>query len=110
MTEWLKEHQFKAGQSGNPLGNGLDRHSTKTLTAKLRDLLEEEIDYKDLANTKKKMKISDALLSSLLAKALFKQDIQAMKIIYERLEGSAIQKTEDVTDYSKLLDKIKNAK
>lgn len=91
MNEWLKPHQFKPGQTGNPLGNALDRHSTKTLTAKLRDLLDEEIDYKDLTNTKKKMKISDALLSSLMAKALFKQDMQAIKVIYERLEGAPSQ-------------------
>jgi len=82
---------FKKGQSGNPLGNALDRHSTKTFAAKLNDMIDREIDYKSLEGKKARMKLDEGVLTALFAKALFKQDVQAAKVLIEMRDGKPAQ-------------------
>jgi len=37
-----EDTQFKPGQSGNPLGNALDRHSTKPISKWINEMLNDE--------------------------------------------------------------------
>ena len=82
---------IKKGEVRNPLGNGADRHSTKTFKKKLQEMVEREIDYKALDGTKQRMKIDEGILTALMAKALFKQDVQAIKILIEMNDGKPPQ-------------------
>lgn len=78
------EHQFKPGQSGNPKGMAKGHKNFRT---RLLELAEKEIDYKDLGNNKQRMRAGDALTTALFAKAIFKGDTQAAKIILEQSDG-----------------------
>ncbi len=79
---------FKPGQSGNPNG----RPKGKSLTTILRDLLERKINVKDpISGKKTKKTIRDHIGLNLAAKAV-KGDLVAIGIVFDRLEGKAVQR------------------
>lgn len=90
-----KEHQFKPGQSGNPAGLPKGFRSFKT---RIRELADKEIDYKDLDNKKIRTTAGDAVITALYGKAVYKQDVQAAKIIMEHVEGASFNLTSQETD------------
>jgi len=86
-----KEHQFKKGQSGNPNGRIKGRKTLKTI---IRDLLEKQIEYEPTKGQKITAKGGEALIHTMLIKAVGKNDVAAAKLLIEHLEGKPVQSLE----------------
>lgn len=83
----FKENQFKPGQSGNPLGNALDRHSTKRFSTIINEILDnEDIEFEDLKKQAKTGKAREALSYALLKKANG-GDVKALQLLFEWSDG-----------------------
>lgn len=76
--------QFKPGQSGNPAGA---KPGWRTFRARIKEFADKEIDYKDLEEIKVRINAGDAVIMALFAKALYKGDMQAARIILEHADG-----------------------
>ena len=87
-----KDTQFKPGESGNSDGRPKGRKSFKTI---IQEIAEQNIDYKDLKNKKISIKAGEALIISLFAKALYKKDSQAAKILMEHAEAKKLELSGD---------------
>jgi hypothetical protein len=72
------EHQFKPGHSGNPKG----RPPGKSLTARLRKILDREVSGR---------KIADLLMEE-MAKSALKGDFRFMQEIFNRIDGKVPDK------------------
>lgn len=83
-----EEYKFKPGESGNPNGRPVGRKSFKTI---IQEIAEQNIDYKDLKNKKISIKAGEALIISLFAKAIYKKDSQAAKILMEHAEAKKLE-------------------
>ncbi len=79
---------FKKGQSGNPKG----RPKGQSLSTLLRNLLERQLTTKDPVTKRKiRKQIKEHINLRLTSKAI-DGDIRAIEVIYDRLEGRAIQR------------------
>ena len=88
-----KRTRFKPGQSGNPKGL---KKGTRHLSTILKEFLSANINISDpLTTTDKKVKmmLGDALVRKLL-KSGVEGDLQAIKEIFDRSEGRAVQRQE----------------
>jgi len=93
-----KATQFKKGVSGNPDGPKPGYKLMKTI---LRELIEGDVNYEDLAGKKKRMSAAQAVMLAQVAKAIHKQDTNAAKFVVEELEGLKTQKIEsESTNFS----------
>ena len=81
---------FKKGQSGNPKGRV---KGSKNMSTRIREMLECELDYRDLEGNKKKTKIKD-ILSEKILKMAMGGDIRAMKEVMDRAEGKVMDSIE----------------
>lgn len=88
-----KDHQFKQGISGNPNGRP---PGVKSFKAIIKEMAEKEINYKDLNNKKISTKAGEAMIIALFAKAIYKNDAQAAKILLEHVEGNKTIHANDV--------------
>ena len=84
-------NRFKKGESGNPKGapKGAKRFKTR-----LKELAEQEIDYKDLSNKKIRTSVGNAVILALAAKGIYKQDVTALKTLIEMIDGKAVNRVE----------------
>ena len=98
-----KDTQFKPGESGNADGRPKDRKSFKTI---IQEIAEQNIDYKDLKNKKISIKAGEALIISLFAKAIYKKDSQAAKILMEHAEAKKIEFSGDEDNPIKIESKV----
>ena len=78
------EHRFKPGQSGNPAGRA---KGSVSITARIKKLLEMELDVKDPVTTKPCKKTVSEIIGLRLAKEAMGGNIKAVKIILDRTEG-----------------------
>lgn len=78
-----KATRFEPGKSGNPAGLPKGYKSFKRLIA---EAVAKPVVYKDLKNKKKPMKAREAIINAIVAKAIFKQDVQAAKTIIDAME------------------------
>lgn len=81
---------FKEGQSGNPKGNALDRHSTKPIRKQAAELLEQGIDtLEGLQNYKGSLSksVKQVLVEEIIKKAIDNQDVAAFRAIMDAVEG-----------------------
>ena len=88
-SPWLKEYEFKPNESGNPGG----RPKGKSLTAVLRELLD-QIPKGDTA------KLKERIVKALLDKAL-RGDTRALDLIFERSDGKVKDELE-VTEVQRI--------
>ena len=98
--------QYKKGQSGNPAGK---KPGERRLATIMKEMMDVEIPYKDLENKSTKMRVDQALIMALLARALYKQDTRAMDILLDRIDGKLENTTtliHEAPDTSAILEKI----
>jgi hypothetical protein len=82
-----RKTQFKPGQSGNPKGRPRKGES-------LTEILREQATIKDVARGRTKIERQAAIADKLWTLAI-RGDIAAIKYIYDRLDGSPVQRTEN---------------
>ena len=88
-----KEHQFKPGQSGNPKGRPPGMSVENQLRALFDLLLDENC---PLTGETGKKKVSHLVNAQLVAKAAKEGDLKAIDMIYDRLEGKALARNQEV--------------
>jgi len=89
--ENIESHKFKKGQTGNP--NGRPKGS-RSLTTILREYMDKELEINDPITKKLVNKrIGDIVNLKLIANAI-KGDQQAIKMVFERLDGMPTQKVD----------------
>ncbi len=98
-----KKTQFKPGESGNADGRPKGRKSFKTI---IQEIADQEIDYKDMKNKKISMKAGEALIIGLFAKAVYKKDSQAAKILMEHAEAKKLDLGSDPERPVKMSSKV----
>lgn len=84
MTDWLKPHQFKEGQSGNPAGKPKGLRNRSTI---VREAIEAILQGRD-------QQVVDAMTAAIIEKAV-SGDVQA----YKELMDSAYGKNADTTKH-----------
>jgi len=77
LTPW------QPGQSGNP--NGLPK-GYKMLTTRLKEVCNTGIKYKDINRKDKRMKVGDAIMTALVAKAIYGGDLDAIECILKHVD------------------------
>lgn len=82
---------FKPGQSGNPAGM---KKGTRHLTTIVREILDTEIEVEENGEREKKS-LADVIARKLIKKAM-EGDIRAIQEIFDRTEGKAVQKIDQV--------------
>lgn len=93
-AEQLRPHMFKPGQSGNP--KGLPKGTVQFKTRLLRRL-EEQLEFPDFVNNKKKKaEIIDAVVDKLITMAL-KGNTKALEMIIDRIDGPLKQRLEQTS-------------
>ena len=100
-----KEHQFKPGVSGNPKGRP---KGVQSFQDRIRRLVDEEVNYKDVNGKQRKTKVGDMLITAMIKKVMKEDDVAAARLLIEHLDGKALQKNQEVPpsleDALKLLD------
>lgn len=82
--------RFQPGQSGNPKG----KPKGKSFKTRVQEYAEKNISFVDFDKKKITTEAGDALIISMFAKAIYKQDVAAAKLIMECLDGKAPQSAE----------------
>jgi hypothetical protein len=82
------EHQFQPGESGNPAGRPKGAKNRSTV---LREIYEMVIEGKDLTDAKKEMTVEQAVMHSLIKKAIA-GDVPAIKEAQDTLYGKVPDK------------------
>ena len=107
-----KETQFKKGQSGNPKGG----RTGKRFQTIINELMSKNINYEDLDGKKKKVKVDEAVILSLIAEAIKPSDkskAKAIEMLLDRVDGKVVQENinhgdqeiiVNIMDYSKVND------
>ena len=101
LTPW------EEGESGNPEGRP---KGSRNIATRLKELMQVAMSEENpMTGQTKKAKAGDLIYAQLIAKAAKNGDMAAIKEIFDRLEGKAVAKTEDVTERS-FMDNLRDAK
>lgn len=100
-----KATQFKKGEVANPTGRP---KGVISFQDRIRRLVDEEVNYKDINGKKRKTKVGDMLITAMIKKVMKEDDVAAARLLIEHLDGKALQKNQEVPpsleDALKILD------
>ena len=78
LTPWQK------GQSGNP--KGIPK-GYKRMVTRLKEVANIKIDYKDIRKRTRKMHVGEAVVTALIARAIYAADLDAIELILKHIDS-----------------------